>query len=1388
MRAVKCSSLMTHQYFMWNVWVGFCTWFIPNYLLHIAGMRNPAVCRAWKEKMALFIFLLLASAFFSLWLEYISLLFCHPETTYSYATVYNNQSQFVGINGKAVKASDGIETVITNEIQHYLGQDISDLFPKFMHLQRTPEGYYDDDDVQQCIGDAIEQADNWLAYLLENDPGYVYKDSKLVSCPYPDQRNKTGAPCFANADQALEINIYGLKGDIVFDPEDVRQFNALPSESRPDARAYVILDGNVLDMTQYFLMASKTIFMSPTINSRAFVPERLFLPLDVSTTLFVNLGEDVSDYFHAFVPAVYHRCLRTLFFKGIVPSAIPIGCSRINPALWASMGVGLIHFLIKMNLAHLSRMPWIRRVFYSTPPLSMAHPVSWPHTILMIPCYDESTDVLKQTYESLARTNYDDSKKLLLFVCDGLIHHHEGKEIHTLILEALGYSGTEEPLSKAYISLGQDRRKVNYACVYSGFHETGRHRVPFLVVVKRGTAREASGERVPGNRGKRDSMAFLFGWLERCMNLSHHQMNPLEYELFNQCYNVLGLDPRLFKYVLVTDADTQVQGDTLQKLVLRLENDPKMLAISGNVRPANPDENMTTMLQIIPLYLSLFSVLAYEAAFSRVMTISGGCALYKVWTTKACLEEKQGLHLGSNSNCNSNNSSTPLTTIRTQWSSKWPKTSDEIIRHHSPWDVQEDAREDVQDTASQAESMSSVGSWLSLSHDADIILCCVHPTVLRGFATLQASTMHTMNVLLQGEDLCLAAVLLQSHPTYHLGFEPEAIAYTSLPTEFFLMQGSQLRHFRAALHCRLNMQRVAYQLGVGYWLMSVSHLADIIFYMPTIVYLYLIYIRFFLQVGLTYIIVAACFTGLFVLHIMYFLMKRQFRYVLWLTLYCLLAVPLFSIWFPMAAAWCSDSSDRWYDSGSSGQHRGSRLHGIIDQKERGETEEKEEDIQVVVPRLRLEEYEAIEARKSHQRDQIALDSKFAGFSSLAYPSMNIVNIATSGRSELLGENVVSPPAAQLREGHHSTRIATANDPQPVIAGSAMDIYSSSSSISRAARHTSRDFVHGSNPFLDTCPKPENPFDDSKSMGINDKAYRMEETFYRNRHQHPPLNQSGTATSVARVSVARSGNPDFTHQTTSSIPSFTGESGFHSIVNTSGFTRSSAPYTAEGIVSARTSFDSDIGHDRRSIYSVLSETYSIASSSLSIDPEMSLERIQTNTSYQSTREATLPIDEEGRRTAMHGVVSLTIPRSTPHPPAPPNSRSYSTYSKPNTRPSHTSHASHPSNSDSVSGKDTHPYPNPTSNHNLNHTHTHTHNSTSNHNPIPLETLPLHAWLPLVHQEIRMYLRAADLDSITRAQVKEHLFCVFGSRIESSQEIQEFVHTCIEQVTLEYLHSC
>jgi hypothetical protein len=53
---------------------------------------------------------------------------------------------------------------------------------------------------------------------------------------------------------------------------------------------------------------------------------------------------------------------------------------------------------------------------------------------------------------------------------------------------------------------------------------------------------------------------------------------------------------------------------------------------------------------------------------------------------------------------------------------------------------------------------------------------------------------------------------------------------------------------------------------------------------------------------------------------------------------------------------------------------------------------------------------------------------------------------------------------------------------------------------------------------------------------------------------------------------------------------------------------------------------------------------------------------------------------------------------------------------------------------------------------------------------------------IREEIRFILQDSDLNSVSRREIKEHLFVQFG---ESVEIYSEFINSCIEEFTLEKL---
>ena len=163
--------------------------------------------------------------------------------------------------------------------------------------------------------------------------------------------------------------------------------------------------------------------------------------------------------------------------------------------------------------------------------------------ICQVPCYTEGEESLRNTLESLAALKYDDKRKLIFVICDGMIvGSGNDRPTPRIVLDILGADPTLDPEPLSFQSLGDGARQHNMgkvrrgdrrieltAQVYSGLYECQGHIVPYLVLVKVGKVSERSR---PGNRGKRDSQMLLMRFLNRI----HFDapMSPLELEIYHQ--------------------------------------------------------------------------------------------------------------------------------------------------------------------------------------------------------------------------------------------------------------------------------------------------------------------------------------------------------------------------------------------------------------------------------------------------------------------------------------------------------------------------------------------------------------------------------------------------------------------------------------------------------------------------------------------------------------------------------------------------------------------------------------------------------------------------------------------------------------------------------------
>lgn len=227
------------------------------------------------------------------------------------------------------------------------------------------------------------------------------------------------------------------------------------------------------------------------------------------------------------------------------------------------------------------------------------------HTICLVTCYSEGEEGIRTTLDSIATTDYPNSHKLILVVCDGVITGH-GNKMSTpdicvsMLRDCIVPKGQVQPYS--YIAIADGSKRHNMAKIYGGFYKydnntvdpAKQQRVPMVVVVKCGTPEEAN-EKKPGNRGKRDSQIVLMSFMQKVM--FDERMTLMEYEFFNTIWRITGVSPDKYEICLMVDADTKVYPDALSRLVSCMVKDPEIAGLCGETKIGNKTDSWVTMIQ-----------------------------------------------------------------------------------------------------------------------------------------------------------------------------------------------------------------------------------------------------------------------------------------------------------------------------------------------------------------------------------------------------------------------------------------------------------------------------------------------------------------------------------------------------------------------------------------------------------------------------------------------------------------------------------------------------------------------------------------------------------------------------------------------------------------------
>ncbi|KIW58678.1 hypothetical protein PV05_03177 [Exophiala xenobiotica] len=593
----------------WLAIVYLLTWYLPDFSIKWVGrMKRKDVRTAWREKFAINLLIWLSCAFAVFFIIIFPGLICPKQNVYSAEELSSHDGQgkhgsYVAIRGYvfdlgAFMPNHYPSIVPQSSLKKYAGIDATSLFP--VQVSALCQGKDGRVDPTVQLDYSTTNVSGSASVISTTDPNRRYHDFRaFTSDPRPDWF----------FEQMIVLKANYKKGNIGYTPQYVK---TLASKSKSIA----ILNNRVYDFTTYNQGGR---------SAKAAPGEEV--PADVDTdfmdSLVVDLftqraGHDVTKYWDALpidsgMRSRMQLCLDNLFFVGVTDTRNSVQCLFAQYILLA----------ISILLCSVIGFKFFAALQFGgkNTPENLDKFV-----ICQVPAYTEDEDSLRRAIDSAARMRYDDKRKLLIVVCDGMIIG-QGNDRPTprIVLDIMGVSETVDPEPLSFESLGEGMKQHNMGKVYSGLYEVQGHIVPFLVVVKVGKPSEVSK---PGNRGKRDSQMVIMRFLNRVhYNLP---MSPLELEMHHHIRNIIGVNPTFYEFMLQIDADTVVAPDSATRMVSAFLRDTRLIGVCGETSLSNAKSSFITMIQVYEYYISHNLTKAFESLFGSVTCLPGCFTMYRI--------------------------------------------------------------------------------------------------------------------------------------------------------------------------------------------------------------------------------------------------------------------------------------------------------------------------------------------------------------------------------------------------------------------------------------------------------------------------------------------------------------------------------------------------------------------------------------------------------------------------------------------------------------------------------------------------------------------------------------------------------------------------------------
>ncbi|KAL0060142.1 hypothetical protein AAF712_013068 [Marasmius tenuissimus] len=591
-------------------WVALCwilTWWLPNpCLTYIGRMKRLDVRQAWREKLALNMMIWFACGCSIFVIAVLGLLICPTQHVYSTTELAGHSFQnnpdnvMTAIRGEVfdlTKLSQfhqrAVPVIEPKKVLAYGGKPIDDMFP--MQISAVCDG----------INGNLSP---FVSFNPKNnsDPNALYHDFRsYTNDSRPDWYYE----------QMITMRYLARVGFVGYSPKEIKNM-------AHSSRSVGVYNGLIYDVTDYIKSSGSLSAPNGEVPPEGASGDRDFMHSAVIDIFRFNSdGGDITKQLNnlnidSAILARQKTCLRNIFTIGKVDNRNSAQCQFATYILLA----------ISIIMISVIGFKFLASINFGSPRAPEDHD---KFVICQVPCYTEGDSSLRKTIDSLAQLKYDDKRKLLVVICDGMIvGSGNDRPTPRIVLDILGADPNLDPEPLSFVLLGEGAKQHNMGKVYSGLYECSGHVVPYLVVAKVGKPNERSR---PGNRGKRDSQMVVMHFLNKVH--FNAPMNPLELEMYHQIKNVIGVNPNISSLLMpIRPSTSSPLTVSSPRMLYSMIHDKKLLGACGETELANAKQSIITMMQVYEYFISHHMAKASESLFGSVTCLPGCFTLYRLRT------------------------------------------------------------------------------------------------------------------------------------------------------------------------------------------------------------------------------------------------------------------------------------------------------------------------------------------------------------------------------------------------------------------------------------------------------------------------------------------------------------------------------------------------------------------------------------------------------------------------------------------------------------------------------------------------------------------------------------------------------------------------------------